>query len=433
MGHLAIHDALNAIDRRSQSVRRRLPREGARVRRAPRSPRRPTTPWCPPSRTSPAPFPQSCRRRRGGGRRGVLAQRQLGGLVPAGRAKSRGSAGGWSSGGRGRGRPVQATGPDTPLIVADYPAGHRRPASGASRRGRDFAFAPGWGSVTTVRPATARAFGSRGPTRCTSKAYARDLAEVKRWAVTVSPPRSRRTADQTADRAVLGKEPPAAVEPDRSASSPSDHHLDAWEQARLYGLLDVALADGYVRPSRPSTRDPFWRPVTAIQEADRDGNKADHGRPDVDSPRHHAADPRPRLRARGPGRCCRSRLPVVLRHRPDVLRPVQQHPPRGRWCDRRGAPTVTDSLLAGRPGERQDSRVYIGFHFRHATEVGLAHGDRIGRLVARSTLDSRAALTTAGAGLRRRGRAAHPGDWRGHPADGYLALKASRSLPNRPG
>jgi hypothetical protein len=36
--------------------------------------------------------------------------------------------------------------------------------------------------------------------------------------------------------------------------------------------------------------------------------------------------------------------------------------------------------------ENADSRIYIGFHFRRATDVGLAHGTRIGTVVATTAL-----------------------------------------------
>ena len=49
--------------------------------------------------------------------------------------------------------------------------------------------------------------------------------------------------------------------------------LDLWQNARLFALLNMALADGYV-----ATFDTkyhaynYWRPVTAIRAADTDGN-----------------------------------------------------------------------------------------------------------------------------------------------------------------
>ncbi len=48
--------------------------------------------------------------------------------------------------------------------------------------------------------------------------------------------------------------------------------LDAWQQARLFGLLNMALADGYIGSFETKYHYNYWRPVTAIRLADSDGN-----------------------------------------------------------------------------------------------------------------------------------------------------------------
>ena len=50
--------------------------------------------------------------------------------------------------------------------------------------------------------------------------------------------------------------------------------LDLWENARLFALLNMALADGYVAMVDAKNHQ-LWRPVTAIREGDIDGNQ--HG------------------------------------------------------------------------------------------------------------------------------------------------------------
>ena len=55
-------------------------------------------------------------------------------------------------------------------------------------------------------------------------------------------------------------------------------------------------------------------------------------------------------------------------------------------CDD-AAPTMRPSTsFSQAAAENATSRVCIGFHFRHATEVGLEHGTRIGKLVATTAL-----------------------------------------------
>ncbi len=59
----------------------------------------------------------------------------------------------------------------------------------------------------------------------------------------------------------------------------TEERLDLWDSARLFGLLNIAMADGYVASFDTKYSDPFWRPVTAIRSAARDGNprtKPDH-------------------------------------------------------------------------------------------------------------------------------------------------------------
>jgi hypothetical protein len=45
-----------------------------------------------------------------------------------------------------------------------------------------------------------------------------------------------------------------------------------WENARLFGLLNMAMADGYIGSWEIKYHYNFWRPVTAIRLADTDGN-----------------------------------------------------------------------------------------------------------------------------------------------------------------
>ena len=48
--------------------------------------------------------------------------------------------------------------------------------------------------------------------------------------------------------------------------------LNPWQNARLFGLLNMAMADGYVGSFETKYLYNFWRPITAIQMAATDGN-----------------------------------------------------------------------------------------------------------------------------------------------------------------
>ena len=54
----------------------------------------------------------------------------------------------------------------------------------------------------------------------------------------------------------------------------ASQHLDLWDEARLFALLNVGLADGYIAVFATKYHYRFWRPVTAIQLGDDDGNPA---------------------------------------------------------------------------------------------------------------------------------------------------------------
>ena len=56
--------------------------------------------------------------------------------------------------------------------------------------------------------------------------------------------------------------------------------LDVWDSARLFGLLDTGMTDGYIGTFQEKYVYNFWRPVTAIHEAATDGNDATAPDPD---------------------------------------------------------------------------------------------------------------------------------------------------------
>jgi hypothetical protein len=47
----------------------------------------------------------------------------------------------------------------------------------------------------------------------------------------------------------------------------ADRRLDLWEEAHLFALLNVAMADGFVAAFEAKYRYAYWRPATAIREA----------------------------------------------------------------------------------------------------------------------------------------------------------------------
>ena len=109
------------------------------------------------------------------------------------------------------------------------------------------------------------------PYAVTSKKYTADFNEVKALGGDDITTPSARTAEQTEIALFWVESSP--LQWNRIARTVSGAKgLDMWENARLFGLLNMALADGYIGSFETKYHYNYWRPVTAIQTADTDGN-----------------------------------------------------------------------------------------------------------------------------------------------------------------
>jgi len=131
------------------------------------------------------------------------------------------------------------------------------------------AFMPGLGEVNTFVIRDGRQFRAPPPPDLRSKNYVRDFEEVKRVGEAHSAQRSghhteiaRFYAATDVDRIYY----PAA----RQVSAAQGRTLS--ENARLFALLSMAIWDGIVACFETKYHFVLWRPVTAIQEAQTDGN-----------------------------------------------------------------------------------------------------------------------------------------------------------------
>ena len=124
----------------------------------------------------------------------------------------------------------------------------------------------------------------------------------------------------------------------------------------------------------------FWRPVTAIRNADVDGNDATardtSWTPFIDTPMHPEY----------PCAHCILAATVGTVIKADVgggpLPVLSTTSPTGKGATRRWA--NGDALMQ----EVANARIYDGVHYRNSTEVGLAMGRRIGELAAARLRDS---------------------------------------------
>jgi hypothetical protein len=242
--------------------------------------------------------------------------------------------------------------------------------------GNTFAFAPEWGDVPPFVLHHSTQFRPKRPLRVTSRKYAADFDEVKALGGDDIVTPSSRTADQTEIGLFWIESSP--LQWNRIARTVSAATgLDLWENARLFGLLNMTLADGYIGSFAAKYEYAFWRPVTAIHEADTDGNPATvvdpfwtplqptYASPDYDSAHAVQGGAAARLLARFFGSddiaftACSMSLPTNI-------------------CTD-ASPTRRSYVSFSQAAEENGlSRILIGIHFRHAVEEGIKHGRKIG-------------------------------------------------------
>ncbi len=127
-----------------------------------------------------------------------------------------------------------------------------------------------WGSVTPFVLKSIEDFRLPGPPPLTSARYAEEFNEVK----TVGAKNSTlRTAEQTAIALLWQPTSPITYNA-MLREMPELKQKSIVEQARVFALLNMAASDAFIVGWRDKYLFLFWRPETAIRNADRDGNDA---------------------------------------------------------------------------------------------------------------------------------------------------------------
>ena len=371
MMHAAIHDAVNAIDRRSRPYAFNAKVHGptsldAAVAAAARDvlvsviPTLPESPECVASGVASvngsyaaalAPIPDGPRKANGLG----VGQAAAAAIVAL-RARD---------------------GSDAPWVDPDYPQGTE---PGEWRFTPDFpfafAFAPNYGKVTPFVLAHSSQFPPRAPYHLASAKYAADYNEIKLLGGDDITTRSARTADQTEIGLFWIESSPLSW--NRLARALSvGMGLDPWENARLFGLLNLAMADGYIASWEVKYHYNFWRPITAIRLGDTDGNPDTEGvsdwtplQPTYPMPDHdsgHAVQ----------GGVAAEILKRVFGTDDVEFTACSTTLPAGSRCGDAAAVIRSYSSFSQAADENAVSRIYIGIHFRRAVEEGVRHGRRI--------------------------------------------------------
>jgi hypothetical protein len=246
-----------------------------------------------------------------------------------------------------------------------------RPGPGEYQFTPPFTFAaqPGWGRVHPFA-ITLQEHRLAGPLPLTSPDYARDLAEVKEIGHAES---ATRTAEQSEVARFWYEDSPLGW--NRIANGVVRRSgLDAWEAARAFALLHFAMADGFIAGFAEKYEHRFWRPETAIRAAAKDGNPLTQAEPGwqpflitppvPDYPSTHtvlgwaAAEVLIALFGDDvPYDLTSLTLPGVMRRYRGFSRAAKEN----------GA-----------------SRLYAGIHFRHAVLEGRRQGRGIGQAVAQA-------------------------------------------------
>jgi PAP2 superfamily len=209
----------------------------------------------------------------------------------------------------------------------------------------------------------------------TSRTYTADFSEVFEFGRDTS---TVRTADQT-HSALFWREPSPAGWSRMANIVSVDNDYDLHQTARLLALVNMAMADGFIAGIYYKRVHAGWRPVTAIQRADTDGNRHTTADPTWLPLRPTAAVPDHPSTHSVLGAAAAEVLRRFTRKNHHRLCMTSQtaEPAGSTRCWR----TFAEAAL-----ENADSRVSLGFHFRFATTAGVRLGAKIGRYGFRNNL-----------------------------------------------
>jgi hypothetical protein len=235
-------------------------------------------------------------------------------------------------------------------------------------------FRPEWRAVTPFALSSVSQFRSGPPPALSSNAYRDAFNEVKAAGVLTG---SNRTAEQTS-YAKFWYEGSDIGWNSITRDVIVRKKLTLHEAARLFGLVNIALADAYIAGWDAKFHHDYWRPITAIRAAATDGNDATA--PDLawvpmldtppvqDHPSTHSVA----------GGAAASVLASVLGDANDFsfTSSSADEPKLARTYRR-----FSEASL-----ENADSRIRAGIHFRFATDAGLEMGQRVGEHTVGSQL-----------------------------------------------
>lgn len=250
-------------------------------------------------------------------------------------------------------------------------------------------FNPGWGTTACwtiptgdfLRPGGPFGYADL-PTLLRSRGYADQFKEVKAKGALKS---KKRTVEETQiawfwanDRNGTYKPPGHLM--DITANVSNQEGLTLYENARLFALVGLALADaGAVAWDQKYSSD-LWRPVTAIRLANTDGNNKTE-RQNKWLPLLDFTPPFPAYTS-GHATFGAAHAAIMRNYfgTDEMTFTISTDEPAVRNVTR----TFTSFSAAGR--ENGLSRVYLGVHFRFDADIGYATGTALGNYVSENYL-----------------------------------------------
>ncbi len=236
-----------------------------------------------------------------------------------------------------------------------------------------FVILAGWSELPPFALKSASQFRAPAPAPIKSLRYAIDYNEVKRLGSRDS---TTRTARQT-DTALFWYDVATKEWNLAAQQGLADRSADDWRAARTLAVLNIALADAVIATFDTKFHFNYWRPITAIRGGDSDGNPATRGDASWDSLCVTPPFPEYSSTHAATGAAASSVLARELgdRHTFTVTNPS-------------GA-SRTYARFTAAAYEEGISRIYCGIHFRSAMNVGFLTGGLVARYADRTLLRSR--------------------------------------------
>jgi hypothetical protein len=216
------------------------------------------------------------------------------------------------------------------------------------------------------------------PPALDSEVWTRDVNEIRELGSLNS---TRRTAEQTEIGRFWFMTGPRSYAPIVRQVAEANK-MDLVDSARLYALVAIASSDAFIAVFDAKYAYNFWRPITAIRNADLTGNSA--------TPREASWLPLGSTPPHPEYPCAHC---IVAAAVAQVLHRVSGGDVGELTLTSPTAPGVTRrwTQLSNYRDEVALARIYAGFHYRFSTEAAKAMGTKIGELAATSRLLSTAA------------------------------------------